>query len=128
MPVLSKRDLSFLNGHEVCRLATATKKGVPHVVPVIYAMDGSDVIIVVDYGTRKLKNIRENGEVALVVDDYGPNRGVTIQGKCEVLERGAEYRRLLKLLFERFEYYRRNPWKEGESPILKVHARSAASW
>src|SRR5580658_10787694 len=115
MAVLKKTDLDFLESHELCRLATASKEGRPHVVPVIYAMDGEDIIIAIDYGTRKLKNLEENKEVALVVDDYRPNQGIMIEGRCEILERGKEYLRLLQVLYERFEYYRQNPWKEGES-------------
>ena len=131
MTSLKNRDLDFLRSHEVCRLATSSKDGHPHVVPVIYAMDGSDIIIAIDYGTKKLKNLRENGSVALVVDDYNANQGnagVMVEGTCEILERGKEYRRLLQLLFDRFEFYRKNPWKEGESPIIKVHPKRIVAW
>jgi PPOX class probable F420-dependent enzyme len=95
MGVLKPKELSFLKAHEVCRLATASKDARPHVVPVIYAVDGDDIIIAVDYGTKKLKNLRENPKVALVVDDYRPNRGLMVEGDCEILERGKEYLRLL---------------------------------
>src|SRR5205814_9557694 len=61
--------------------------------PVIYAMEGEDVIVAVDYGEKKLKNLRENPKVSLVVDEYRPNRAVMIQGECEILERGKEYLR-----------------------------------
>lgn len=128
MGVVTSKQLAFLKAHEVCRFATASKKGRPHVVPVIYAMDGEDVIIAIDYRTKKLKNLKENRSVALVVDEYHPNRAVMIEGECEILERGKEYIRLLRLLFERFEYYRKNPWGEGESPILKVRPTKAVSW
>lgn len=128
MGALKSKQLAFLKSHELCRLATATRKGRPHVVPVIYAVDGEDVVIAIDYKTKKLKNLRENPSVALVVDDFRPNRGLMIEGDCEIHERGKEYLRLLKVLFDRFEYYRRNPWGEGESPILKVRVSKAVSW
>jgi nitroimidazol reductase NimA-like FMN-containing flavoprotein (pyridoxamine 5'-phosphate oxidase superfamily) len=128
MVVLKKSEVEFLESHELCRFATASKEGIPHVVPVIYAMDGEDVIIAIDYSTKKLKNLRENKEVALVVDDYNPNDGIMVQGSCRILERGKEYLRLQQILYKRFEYYRNNPWKEGESPIIKVHPRKAVSW
>lgn len=126
--MLTAKQLSFLKSHELCRLATASREARPHVVPVIYAIDGEDVIVAVDYKTKKLKNIQENGKVALVVDDYRPNHAVMVEGDCEVLERGREYLRLLRVLFDRFEYYRKNPWKEGESPILKIKPTKARSW
>jgi len=128
MGVLTPKQLSFLKSHELCRLATASKDARPHVVPVIYAMDGEDVIIAVDYGTKKFGNLGQNRKVALVVDDYHPNHAVMIEGDCEIFERGKEYLRLLRVLFDRFEYYRKNPWKEGESPILKVEPTKAVSW
>ena len=128
MGVLSSKELSFLKSHELCRLATASKDAKPHVVPVIYAIDGEDIVIAVDYGTRKLGNLRENNRVALVVDDYRPNHAVMVEGECSVLERGREYLRLLQILFDRFEIYRKHPWGEGESPILKVRPTKAVMW
>jgi uncharacterized protein len=128
MGVLTPKQLAFLRSHELCRLATASKEAKPHVVPVIYALDGENVVIAVDYGTKKLVNLRENRKVALVVDEFHPNKGVMVEGECEILERGREYLRLLKILFDRFEYYRKNPWGEGESPILKVKPSKAVMW
>lgn len=128
MAVLTPKQLGFLKSHQLCRIATASKDAKPHVVPVIYAMDGEDVIIAIDYGTKKLRNLRENNKVALVVDDYRPNHAVMVEGDCEIFERGKEYLGLLRILFDRFEYYRKNPWKEGESPILKVRPTKAVSW
>lgn len=77
---MKPRELKFLKDHELCRLATASKDGRPHVVPVIYALDGEDIIVAIDYKTKKLKNLRENKKVALVVDEYRPNRGLMVEG------------------------------------------------
>jgi PPOX class probable F420-dependent enzyme len=128
MGVLTTKELAFLRGHELCRLATASKDAKPHVVPVIYALDGESIVIAIDYGTKKLRNLKENKRVALVVDEYRPNHAVMVEGDCEILERGKEYLRLLQILFDRFEYYRKNPWDEGESPILKVKPTKAVMW
>jgi PPOX class probable F420-dependent enzyme len=128
MGVFSSRELGFLKSHELCRFATASKDGKPHVVPVIYALDGEDIIIAIDYGTKKLGNLRQNNRVALVVDDYRPNHAVMVEGECSILERGKEYLRLLQILFDRFEVYRNHPWGEGESPILKVTPTKAVMW
>jgi len=100
----------------------------PHVTPVVYAMDGENVIVAIDYGTKKLSNLRMNPQASMVVDSYRPNAGVMIQGECLILEKGQEYLRLLKILFDKFEFYRRNPWKEGESPILKIRPSKVVSW
>lgn len=117
-----------MQSHEVCRLATASKKAVPHVVPVVYALDGNKIVIATDYKTKKLQNLKENPIASLVVDDYEPNRAIFVLGDCHLFERGKEYVRLLKILFDRFEFYRKNPWGEGESPILVVTPSKVVSW
>ena len=128
MVSFTAKEVAFLKSNEVCRLATASKDGRPQVTPVMYALDGIGFVIAVDYGTKKLKNVRENPNVALVVDKVRPTRAVTVQGTCKVHERGAEYRRLLDLLMARFEFYRKNPWGEGESPIFRITPTKAVSW
>ncbi len=128
MVKFSTREAAFLKSNQVCRLATASKDGRPQVTPVIYALDGHAFVIAVDYGTKKLKNVRENPNVALVVDRLRPTRAVTVEGTCKVYERGQEYLRLLGLLLVKFESYRKNPWGEGESPILRITPTKAVSW
>ena len=128
MPAFTPRQRKFLNDHELCRFATASKDGAPHVVPVIYTLDGDDVVIAIDYKTKKWKNLRENRRVAFVVDEYSPNRGLMVEGEAETFERGKEYLRLLQILFDRFAFYRNDPWGEGESPILKVHVSKCVMW
>jgi uncharacterized protein len=122
------KEAAFLKSNEVCRFATASKDAKPQVTPVMYAIDGTAFVIAVDYGTKKLKNVKENPKVALVVDRLRPTKAVTVEGTCQVHERGAEYRRLLELLMDRFEFYRKNPWREGESPIFRVTPQKAVSW
>jgi PPOX class probable F420-dependent enzyme len=128
MVKFTAKEVAFLKSNEVCRLATASKDAKPQVTPVMYAMDGAAFVIAVDYGTKKLKNVKVNPNVALVVDRLRPTRAVTVEGTCQVHERGAEYRRLLQLLMVRFEFYRKNPWGEGESPIFRVTPEKAVSW
>ena len=100
----------------------------PHVTPVVYAMDRDNPIIAVDYGTKKLRILQENRKVSLVVDQEDPNKGVVIQGECEIYERGPVYLALLDVLLKEIDFYKDHPWKEGESPILKITARNVASW
>jgi PPOX class probable F420-dependent enzyme len=128
MVKFTAKEVAFLKSNEVCRLATASKDAKPQVTPVMYAMDGAAFVIAVDYGTKKLKNVKVNPNVALVVDRLRPTRAVTVEGTCRVHERGAEYCRLLQLLMVRFEFYRKNPWGEGESPIFRVTPEKAVSW
>jgi PPOX class probable F420-dependent enzyme len=128
MVKFTAKEVAFLKSSEICRLATVSTDGRPQVTPVMYALDGTGFVIAVDYDTKKLENVKESPNVALVVDRLRPTRAVTVQGRCKVHERGEEYLRLLGLLMTRFEFYRKNPWGEGESPILRITPNRAASW
>ncbi|MGW4486309.1 TIGR03668 family PPOX class F420-dependent oxidoreductase [Amycolatopsis sp. NPDC004368] len=60
----------------VARLATASASGVPHVVPVTFAVSGSEIVFAVDHkpksstSLRRLANIAENPAVSFLVDAY----------------------------------------------------------
>src|SRR5436305_15028654 len=60
----------------VARLATADAAGRPHLVPIVFAVEGDRVYSVVDAkpkrisALRRLRNVRANPAVALLVDHY----------------------------------------------------------
>jgi nitroimidazol reductase NimA-like FMN-containing flavoprotein (pyridoxamine 5'-phosphate oxidase superfamily) len=125
---LTDAEIQYLNKSEICRLATASKDGQPHVVPVSHLYRSGFVYIAVDYGTKKLKNLRENPQAALVVDTFRPVRAVMVQGTVKIIERGEEYRDVYKEFHSKFEWVRRDPWKEGEAPFVKMTPTHKVSW
>lgn len=126
--MFDQKEVRFLKANEVCRLATVSKDGTPHVVPICYIFYEGVFYMVTDYGTKKYKNIKNNDNVCLVVDVYKPNRAVMIKGKAEILERGEEFRRVSQMFFKKFLWARRDPWDEGEAPIIKVKPKDKVSW
>ena len=118
----------FLKEHVMCHIATAGKNCVPHVVPVSYIYCNEKVYISTDYQTKKLRNLKENPKAAVVVDDINPNRGVLIWGKASIIEKGEEYRKIYKIFYEKFEWVRLNPWKEGEAPFIRIEPSGFSSW
>ncbi|MFD2472267.1 TIGR03668 family PPOX class F420-dependent oxidoreductase [Amycolatopsis silviterrae] len=60
----------------VARLATADGRGVPHLVPVTFAVRGDTVVFAVDHkpksttALRRLANIAENPAVSFLADEY----------------------------------------------------------
>ena len=60
----------------VARLATADAEGVPHVVPVVFAVDRDTIVVAVDHkpkrttALKRLANVRANPRVALLADHY----------------------------------------------------------
>ena len=124
----SRTELRFLKKNEVCRLATVLGTGAPHVVPVCFIFHEGFLYIATDYDTRKYKNIFANPKVALVIDVYRPNRGISIEGDAEILERGEEFKRVFALFHEKFDWVRKDPWDEGEAPFIKIKPLKKVSW
>lgn len=125
----TKAENEFLAHNEACRVATS-HNDIPHVVPVSYVFEDGVFIFATDYETQKYKNLNKNNRVALAVDVYDSvgNMAVCVQGTAEVVENGAEFARLYKIFHDRFEWVRRDPWKEGEAPFVKVIPSRKVSW
>ena len=84
-------ELELLRSQRIARLATVGPSGWPHVVPVMYSFDDEGVFEF-DVDGIKLRNLGSEPRAALVVDAMGPKRGVSIQGKAELI--GPERARL----------------------------------
>jgi len=63
-------------GARVARLATADADGVPHLVPVVFALDGDTVLVAVDHKPKRttalkpLANVSANPQVAVLAVNY----------------------------------------------------------
>jgi len=83
----------------VARLATASADGVPHVVPIVFAVDGDTIFSAVDgkpkrsRSLKRLANIEANPRVSVLVDSYDEDWSrlwwVRADGVCSVLESSA---------------------------------------
>ncbi|PSN82670.1 pyridoxamine 5'-phosphate oxidase [Candidatus Marsarchaeota G2 archaeon ECH_B_SAG-G16] len=125
--MFTQKELDFLKRHEVCAFATCVNN-VPHVTPVCYIFLDRFFWIAIDYDTKKYKNIKNNKRVALTVFEYRPSRGIMVEGFAEVVEEGNEFREIYQRFYEKFEWVRRDPWKEKEAPFIKVKPEKKASW
>src|SRR3954447_5166964 len=105
----------------VARLATAGADGRPHLVPVVFALDGETIYTAVDdvkpkatTRLRRLANIAANPAVALLADHYEDDWSalwwVRADGTARLLEPDdAEAGRARALLAERYPPYREAP-------------------
>jgi pyridoxamine 5'-phosphate oxidase family protein len=82
--IFSASELEFLRSQRIGRLATVGPSGWPHVVPVMYTVD-DDAILEFDVDGVKLRNLTTEPRAALVVDAMGPKRGVSMQGRAELV-------------------------------------------
>ena len=127
---ITQKERKFLLENEVCRIATS-HDDIPHVVPVAYIYDKDTITFATDFGTRKYRNLEVNKNVSVVIDVYDPsgeNKAIVIQGKAVIIERGTEFKRLYQTFYKKFEWVRKDPWKEGEAPFVRVNALNKVSW
>jgi len=129
MITFSSKEIEFLNNMEACRIATS-HDDIPHVKPVSYLYEEGLFVIATDYDTRMYKNLQKNPRVALSIDVYKDksHRAICIQGKVAIIENGKEFLRLYKKFHEKFEWVRSQPWKENETPFIKVTPIIKSSW
>ena len=137
-PLFTPEQARFLTSHRVGRLATVSGAGRPHVVPVCYAFDGVLLYTPIDEKPkrvgagelRRIRNLRENPQVSLVVDDYDEDwtklAFVIVRGCAEIVERGGERSEALALLREKYPQYRAMALEDR--PLLVIEPESVAAW
>jgi PPOX class probable F420-dependent enzyme len=119
----------------VARLATADAAGRPHLVPVVFAVDGDVVYSVVDAkpkrttALRRLANVAENPAVALLVDHYDDADWdalwwVRADGVARVLDPAVdgEAQRAVQLLRTRY------PQQHAVGAVLAVDVQRWSGW
>lgn len=125
----TQKEREFLSSLEEARIATVNGS-MPHVKPVSYIFDDDSIYIATDYSTRTFKNLKENPRAAVTIDIYkiGDHKAVLIQGKVKIIEGGAEFDSIYAKFYEKFEWVRRDPWKAGEAPFVKIIPTTKKSW
>ena len=103
----------------VARLATIDPDGRPHLVPIVFAVDGDTLYSAVDRKPkrssklRRIENARARPDVTVLVDHYDDDWSrlwwIRLRGRARVLEAGDERERALTLLVEKYPQYRDEP-------------------
>jgi PPOX class probable F420-dependent enzyme len=119
----------------VARLATAAPGGVPHLVPVVFAVDGAAVYTAVDAKPkttrrlRRLANIEGNPRVSLLVDHYADDWAqlwwVRADGVAAIHYDGAELAAGCRLLRAKYPQYQSVPL---DGPVIAVTVSRWSSW
>jgi nitroimidazol reductase NimA-like FMN-containing flavoprotein (pyridoxamine 5'-phosphate oxidase superfamily) len=75
---------------DVARFATVGDDGLPHVVPVTFAVVDGELCFETDGDSIKVRNVEQTGKAAAVVDagedDYSQHRGIQWRGSARVVE------------------------------------------
>jgi len=122
----------------LAHLATSTKHGKPHVVPICYVYDGDSIYSSIDEKPkrtspaqlRRMLNIVENPDVSLVVDQYEEDwsklKYVIVHGRAEIVHKGEKHERAVLLLREKYPQYR--VMKLEDRPIIAVKLIRVVAW
>ena len=65
-----------------------------------------------------------------MIDIYksGEHKAICIQGKTEIVETGPEFQKFYEIFYNKFQWVRKEPWKENEAPFLKIIPKTKISW
>ena len=139
-PVVSVEVGEFLRTGRVARLGTADAAGQPLVVPICYAFDGRHCYSAIDAKPKRrapgqlqrVKNIRENPRVSVLVDHYeeewGRLRYVIVQGRADLLMEGDEFAYAVDLLLEKYAQYRALSLDRRSGLVVKITPERVIQW
>ncbi|MFI7134570.1 pyridoxamine 5'-phosphate oxidase family protein [Nonomuraea sp. NPDC050153] len=83
--VLNRPISQELLARDVTRLAYVAKDGTPRNVPIIFAWNGSEIVMCTAKNSPKLPGLRENPAVALTIDtEVHPPKILLIRGRAEL--------------------------------------------
>ncbi len=131
MPRLSADEARrrFANA-QVARLATVGPGAAPHLVPVVFAVDGDEILTVVDDKPKasrrlaRLRNVIERPAVSLLADEYDADWSrlwwVHADGAGRVVESGPDRERAIRLLLARYPQYAALKGGFGAALIVRV--------
>lgn len=126
----------FVERQRVARLATVDDDGLPHLVPICFALLGDVMYSVVDEKPKRtrqlqrLRNIETRPGVAVLLDEYDEDwtrlAWVMLRGRAELWRGGSEYWRALSALTERYPQYR-GMTLEGNA-MIRIECETATYW
>jgi PPOX class probable F420-dependent enzyme len=139
---IEERVVQFINSHRVARLATADAAGRPSVIPICYVFDGTAFYSPIDQKPKRvgpmqlqrIRNIRDNPNVALVIDDYSEDwtelSYVVVHGVAEIIEPGespsTEQGTAVAALRLKYEQYR--SMQIDRNPMIKITPQRVRLW
>ena len=134
--MFSAEELRFTGSQRAAHLATANADGRPHVVPVCFVYLDGRIYIAIDekpkrtLRLRRMRNIDENPQVAIVLDRYDEDWShlawVLVHGTATVLDTGPEHSRALIALREKYPQY--HVMILEDRPVISVTVERVSSW
>jgi PPOX class probable F420-dependent enzyme len=119
----------------VARLATIGADGRPHLVPIVFVLDGDTLYSAVDSKPkrsrtlRRIENARVRPDVTVLVDHYDEDWTqlwwIRLDGRARVLEGGDEASWAIARLTAKYAPYRDDP---PALPVLAIDVQEWRAW
>jgi PPOX class probable F420-dependent enzyme len=127
---------AFIERQRVARLATVEAAGVPHMVPICFALVEGCVYSVVDEKPKRstrlqrLRNIAANPNVAVLFDVYSDDWSrlawVMLRGSAAVLDSDAEHDAAVAALRARYPQYEQMSLENR--PVIRIEPERVTTW
>jgi len=124
-----------LESARVATLATVGDDGRPHLVPIVFAVEGDLIHTAVDHkpkstrNLRRLRDIAQNPRVALLADHYSEDWDelwwVRAEGAASVIVDVDGLRHPIDALVRRYEQYRT---RRPEGPVITIQVERWTGW
>jgi len=118
-------------------LGSIGRGGAPHLVPVVYALDGERIHMAVDSKPKRggelarIANLRADPRCALLVhgydDDWRRLWWARADGRASIVKGGSLWERTLSLLRDRYPQYRGGTEIIGPAIVIEVERWSGCS-
>jgi PPOX class probable F420-dependent enzyme len=132
---MDQRAAGLLELTRVATLATVSADGRPHLVPVVFALDGMDVVTAVDGKPKKgkvlarIKNIARDPRVTLLAhiyeEEWSKLRWVRVDGRASVEEGGEAFSRAVNSLRDRYPQYES---VDLLGPVIRIIVENTTTW
>jgi PPOX class probable F420-dependent enzyme len=125
---------AFLATKEVALLATVNPGGAPLAMPMWFLHDPASITMISVDGTQKVRNLRREPRVCVVAESgtRGDIRGVTVQGRAELLADGEERRRLAERFHDKYAPNLERLWggraMPGNRVMFRIVPERVRSW
>lgn len=130
MPLTPQEIDEFLGEPHIAVVSTASPSGVPHAMPIWYAWRDGKVLFHTGPGSKKMRNLRKNPRVSVVVDSkVAPYKVVVIEGTARELPEDRELSRQVAIhyLGEKLGA-RYSEQSTGGSTLVVVEPTKFISW
>ncbi len=134
-----RHERTFLESSRVARLASIGPAGIPHAVPICFALDGTTLASALDEkpktvaqsNLQRVRNIRSNPAVSVLIDRYTERwddlAWVRIDGQATLVMPGSDgHRRAVCALRDKYDQYATHAI--DDYPVIAITPDKVVSW